>query len=95
MSAVFGRGRWELRLPDCPSLKEKRRVVHSLRDRVRARLKVSAAETDFQEERRRTEISIAFVASDPTIARSLLDQADAIISSDPRIYVMQAESELL
>ena len=94
MSAVFGRGRWEVRIPDCPSLKEKRRVVHSLRDRVRARLRISAAETDFQDDRRRAEVSIAFVASDPAVARSLLEQADAIISSDPRIYVLKIESEL-
>lgn len=94
MAAIFGRGRWEIRIPDCPSLKEKRRVVHSLRDRMRARLKVSAAETDFQEDHRRAEVSIAFVASDPGVARTLLEQADAIISSDPRIYVLQTDSEL-
>jgi len=94
MSAVYGRARWELRIPDCPSLKEKRRVVHSLRDRVRARLRVSAAETDFQDDRRRAEISIAFVASDHGVAQSLLEQADAIISTDPRVYVLRTESEL-
>ncbi len=95
MAAIIGRGRWELHLPDCPSLKDKRRVVLGLRDRVRARLKISAAETDFQNDRRRAEISVAFVASDAGIARSLLDRADAMIASDPRVYVVQAESELI
>jgi len=95
MTAVFGRGRWELRVPDCPSLKDKRRVVQGLRDRVRSRFKVSAAETDFQDDRRRAEISVAFVASDRRIARSLLDRIDDLIAADPRVYVVTTDSELV
>jgi uncharacterized protein YlxP (DUF503 family) len=94
MAAVYGRGRWELHVPDCSSLKDKRRVVQGLRDRVRSRLKVSAAETDFQGDRRRAEISVAFVASDSRLARSILDRADELISADPRVYVVATESEL-
>ncbi len=94
MSAVYGRARWDLRVPDCRSLKDKRRVVHALRDRARSRLKVSAAVTDFQDDVQRAEVSIAFVTSDRTLARSLLDRADALISSDPRVYVLETESEI-
>lgn len=94
MAAVYGRGRWELRIPDCRSLKDKRRVVHGLRDRARARLKVSAAETAHQDELQRAEISIAFVSSDGTLARSILDRVDELISSDPRVYIIETESEI-
>jgi uncharacterized protein YlxP (DUF503 family) len=94
LPAVYGRARWELRIPDCRSLKDKRRVVHGIRDRARSRLKVSAAETAFQDELQRAEISIAFVSSDPTLARSILDRADAMIASDPRVYVLDTESEI-
>ena len=94
MGAVFGRASWEVRVPDCQSLKDKRRVVHGIRDRLRARLKVSAAVTDFADERQRAEISVAFVASDRTVARSLLDRADAMVASDPRVYVTRGESDL-
>jgi uncharacterized protein YlxP (DUF503 family) len=91
---VYGRARWELRIPDCRSLKDKRRVVLGLRDRARSRLKVSAAETAYQDEMQRTEISIAFVSSDATLARSILDRADDLIASDPRVYVLETESEI-
>jgi uncharacterized protein YlxP (DUF503 family) len=91
---VYGRARWELRVPDCRSLKDKRRVVHGIRDRARSRLKVSAAETAHQGETQRAEISIAFVSSDATLARSILDRADALIASDPRVYVLETESEI-
>jgi uncharacterized protein YlxP (DUF503 family) len=94
MGAVFGRGSWEIRVPDCQSIKDKRRVVHSIRDRLRSRLKVSAAVTDYAEHRQLAEISVAFVASDRTLARSLLDRADQLISTDPRVYVARGESEL-
>lgn len=94
MPAVYGRARWELRIPDCRSLKEKRRVVHGLRDRARSRLRVSAAETAHQDDTQRAEISIAFVSSDATVARSLLDRADRLIASDPRVYVIETESEI-
>lgn len=69
-------------------------MVHGIRDRARARLKVSAAETDHQGDARRTEISVAFVSSDATLARSILDRADALIASDPRVYVIETESEI-
>lgn len=94
MTAIFGRGRWEIRVPDCQSLKDKRRVIHGLRDRLRARLKISAAITDFAEDRQRAEVSVAFVVSDHALASSLLDRADRLIASDPRIYVIHAESDL-
>jgi len=73
LTAVYGRARWDLRIPDCRSLKDKRRIVHGLRDRARARLKVSAAETSF---------------------RTILDRADALIASDPRVYILETESEI-
>jgi len=94
LPAVFGRARWEFRIPDCRSLKDKRRVVIGLRDRARARLRVSAAETDHQGDAQRAEISIAFVASDATLARTILDRADDLICSDPRIYLLDSESEI-
>lgn len=94
MSAVYGRARWDLRVPDCRSLKDKRRVAHGLRDRARSRLKVSAAVTAYQDDIQRAEISIAFVSSDATLARSILDRADALIASDPRVYVLETESEI-
>lgn len=81
-------------MPDCQSLKDKRRVVHGLRDRARSRLKVSAAETDHQNDMQKAEVSIAFVSSDATLARSILDRADDLIASDPRIYVIKSESEI-
>jgi uncharacterized protein YlxP (DUF503 family) len=95
MAAIFARGRWVLTLPGCRSLKAKRSVVRSLRDRVRARFPVSAAETDFQDDPGRAEISVALVTSDAPLADSILQKIDALVASDPRLYVVEREARVL
>jgi uncharacterized protein YlxP (DUF503 family) len=64
---------WELALPGCASLKEKRSVIRSLRDRLRTRLNVSVAETGLQDVHTRAQLSIALVASDGRVAQSLVE----------------------
>ncbi len=66
-------------------------MVHSLRDRIRARFQVSAAETGYQNDRRMTEISVALVTSDAKLADSILTRLDEAVSSDPRVFVVERE----
>ena len=91
MPAVFAHARWVLRIPECRSLKTKRSIVRGLRDRMRARFPVSVAETDFADEHRRAELSVALVTSDATVADSILEKLDALVASDPRIFVVERE----
>lgn len=72
---------WELSLPGCASLKEKRSVVRSLRDRLRKRFNVSVAETGMQDVRDRAVLTIALVATDGRMAESVLDRADQLVES--------------
>ncbi len=94
MSAVVGVARWVLHLPGCRSLKAKRKVVHSLRDRMRSRFGVSVAETDFQDEWRRAELCAALVTSDRRLAESILSKLDDHVASDPRAHVIERETVL-
>lgn len=72
-------------------MKTKRSIVRGLRDRIRAKYPVSAAETDFADEHGRAELSVALVTSDATVAESILERLDALVSSDPRIFVVERE----
>ncbi|MCL7927766.1 MAG: DUF503 domain-containing protein [marine benthic group bacterium] len=72
-------------------MKTKRSIVRGLRDRIRARYPVSAAETDFADEHGRAELSVALVTSDATVAESILERLDTLVSSDPRIFVVERE----
>ncbi len=94
MAVVVGVGRWVLHLPGCASLKAKRRIVRGLRDRLRARYRVSAAETDFQDKWQKAEICAAVVTSKRSTAESLLARLDEHVGSDPRALVIERETVL-
>ena len=70
---------WELALPGCASLKEKRSVVRSLKDRLRSKFNVSVAETGLQDVLDRAVLTVALVASDGRLAESMLDKADRLV----------------
>lgn len=90
--AVVGASRWVLHLPGCHSLKMKRSVVRSLRDRLRTRYHVSVAETDLQNRWQMAELSAAVVATDRGRAEKLLTQLDRFVRSDPRAEVVETET---
>jgi uncharacterized protein YlxP (DUF503 family) len=70
---------WDLSLPGCSSLKEKRSVIRSLRDRLRSKFNVSVAETGLQDVHARAELTVALVASDGRLAESMLDKMDRFV----------------
>ncbi len=84
---------WELQIPGCRSLKEKRTVVRSLRDRLRSRFHVSVAETGFQDVHDRAEITAALVASDGRLADSLADALDSFVATAGRAVVIRTRRE--
>jgi len=94
LPAVVGVARWVLHLPGCQSLKGKRKIVRSLRDRLRSRFEVSVAETDFQDKWQRAELCAAVVTSDRRLAESILSRIDDHVGSDPRLFVVERETVL-
>lgn len=72
---------WELALPGCSSLKEKRAVVRSMKDRLRAKFNVSVSETALQDVHARAEISIALVTTERRRATSILDKTDQFVEA--------------
>jgi uncharacterized protein YlxP (DUF503 family) len=60
---VIGCCQMELHLPACTSLKDKRRVLASLRDRLRNRHNVSFAEVEHQDLWQRAGLALAAVSS--------------------------------
>lgn len=87
---VVGVISWELHLDGCNSLKEKRAIVRSLKDRLRGRHNISIAETDHQDVWRRAEICVAIVASDRRRAQSVLSRIDAMVAGDARVRIIDS-----
>lgn len=91
---VIGVLSWQLSLPGCGSLKEKRMVVKSLKDKVRHRFNVSVAETDMQDVWSRAELTVALVATDRRRADSVLDKVDLFLERDGRAVIGETRRDL-
>ena len=77
---VVGLMTWELHLEGCQSLKDKRQVLKSLKDRLHNRFNVSAAETDHQDLWQRAELTVCLVATARDHAERILQEADRLVA---------------
>lgn len=77
------------------SLKEKRHVVRSLLDRVRARFNISAAEVDDLDLWQRAGLGFAAVSNDARLVRGLLQQVLEQLRRDPGARVIDHQIEVL
>jgi uncharacterized protein YlxP (DUF503 family) len=66
----------ELRIEHAHSLKDKRQVVKSLKDRLRAKFNVAVAEIDAQELWQRAVIAAVTVSDDRTYAEQVLQSVE-------------------
>lgn len=82
---------WELEIFGCQSLKEKRSVLKSLKDRLHNRFNVSVAETGHQDLWQRAELTACVVSSERRHAESVLESADRLVSAEPRARIIQVQ----
>ena len=87
---VIGVIGWELEVYGCQSLKEKRRVIRSLRDRLRARHNISVAETGHQDLWQRAEITACVVGSDRRQVEAVLSGADRLVEGEARARIIDS-----
>ncbi len=80
---VVGVRSWELHILGAHSLKEKRAVVKSMKDRLHNQFNVSVAETAHHDAWQRAELTVALVATDRRQAESVLSSVDAFMESFP------------
>ena len=81
---------WELEVLGSHSLKEKRRVVKSLKERLQSRFRVSAAETNYQDLWQRAEIAASVVSGERAQVTEVLDAMDRLVTGDMRARVISA-----
>ena len=82
---------WDLSLPECRSLKDKRRVVKSLKDRIRGRFNVSVAETAHQDVWTRAQLSVALVTTDSASPDSVISKLDRFIEGEHRVVILSVD----
>ena len=79
---------WELHLPGCQSLKEKRGTLKPLTAALRHKLNVSVAETGHQDLWQRAEIACAAVGSARPVVEETLRAADRVVEGADGVRIV-------
>ncbi|MCH6556855.1 MAG: DUF503 domain-containing protein [Nitrospirae bacterium] len=85
----------ELYIPDGHSLKAKRQVIRSLKQRMRDKFNVSVAEVGEQDLWQKALLGIACVANESAYVNQVLDQAVNLVRSVPSIELGKYRIEML
>jgi len=76
----------EIHIPDARSLKDKRQVLRSLKDRLRARSNVAVAELDHQDTWQRAQVGIVSLSNDSAhlenSLRQVLEESERMLGRD-------------
>ncbi len=86
---------WALHLEGCQSLKDKRHILKSLKDRLHNRFNVSAAETDHHDLWQRAELSVCVVSTDRGHADSVLREVDRVVAGAPGARIVDTATSYL
>ncbi len=92
---VIGTRIFDLHIPGCRSLKEKRAVIKSLKARLRNNFNVSVAEVDHQNLWQRSTIAVVAVNASGTYVNGVLDRVLEVIAAERRVVILTFETEYL
>jgi uncharacterized protein YlxP (DUF503 family) len=86
--------RFDLRIPGCSSLKEKRHVLKTLTASLRAKFNVAVAEVDHQDLWQRATIGVSSIAGEGYHLRRVMQQVERHIDTFPAIEVLSSDLTL-
>jgi len=85
----------ELSVADAMSLKDKRRVILSLKDRIAHGRNVSVAEIGALDEHRRSILGVAMVSNDARYVEGALSKLVDFVRAAPQVSLMDYQIEML
>lgn len=86
--------RLTLRIPAARSLKDRRRAIVALRDRVRHRFPVSFAEIGSGDHPTRQVVGVAMIGNSGRLTQSIIDQVVEVARSGRGLLVEQVDEEI-
>jgi uncharacterized protein YlxP (DUF503 family) len=86
--------RFDLRIPGCTSLKEKRHVVKTLTSAIRQKFNVSVAEVDHHDLWQRTALAVAVASGDGYQAKRVLHEVEKLVDRWAEVELIDAELTL-
>ena len=82
-------------IPDARSLKDKRSVVRSIKDRALNKMNVSVAEVGRQDLWKTAELAFVTVAADSTIVQSRIADVSKFLRANPRYVLIDLHTQML
>ena len=82
-------------IPESHSLKDKRSVLRSLKDRILNKMNVSVAEVGEQDAWKSAEMAFVTVAADSLIVQSRISELSTVLRSNPRYVLIDLHTEML
>jgi uncharacterized protein len=95
MSAAIGLLEVEFLLPVSQSLKDKRRVLRSLKDQIQAKMNVSVAEVGFQDKLGRCHLAAITIAAERSVVEKRLKEVEDRIEAHPETSVIDRQVQWL
>jgi uncharacterized protein YlxP (DUF503 family) len=92
---VIGVVKARLSIPEARSLKDKRSVLRSLKDRALNRMNVSVAEVGGQDLWQTAELAFVTVAAEHARVQERISAISSFLQSDPRYVLVHLETEML
>jgi len=78
----------DLFIPDSLSLKSKRFVIKSLKDRIRAHFNVSVSEIDHHDLWQRASLAVAAVSNERRSLTALMQKVANLVENEPRVQLL-------
>ena len=85
----------QILVPDAMSLKDKRRAVKSLKDRIAHRFNVSVAEVGLLDSLRQSELGVALVTNDATFTESCLSKIVNLVRATVKLELLDYSIEVI
>ncbi|MDR1287384.1 MAG: DUF503 domain-containing protein [Treponema sp.] len=74
-------------IPDADTIKEKRRIIRSVRDKLQRKFRMSAAEVDLQDSLRFAQIGGALVSNSRAFGESVMQKAFEMVERDVPVRI--------
>ena len=93
--AFVGFSVFDIHVQNVHSLKEKRFVVRSVKDRISKRFNVAVSETGHLDKWQRCEIAVAAVAAERRSVERTLEGVRTMLDGEPELRVISDETDIL
>lgn len=91
---IIGALTLDLMVYESRSLKDKRRVIQSIKSMLRSRFEVSVAETDHADSHKRCTLGVAIVSTDSRLVHGRFDKIVDFIRTKGTVSLLSYEREL-